>query len=47
MFGVREALVMHYQEKTDASAAPADLEAIDRLTTPFYTVDFDFRLSPT
>lgn len=47
VFGVREDLVMHYQEQTDATAAPADLEAIDRLTTPFYSVDFDFRLSPT
>ncbi len=45
VFGVRNELTMHYQEHHDHDDAPADLEAKDRLTTPFYRVDFDFRLA--
>ncbi|MGI9501339.1 MAG: dioxygenase [Geminicoccaceae bacterium] len=45
VFGVREDLTMHYREHRDQDAAPADLEARDRLTTPFYMIDFDFRLA--
>ncbi len=45
VFGVREDLTMHYQEHHDHSKAPADLEAKDRLTTPFYKIDFDFSLA--
>ncbi|MGI9488303.1 MAG: dioxygenase [Geminicoccaceae bacterium] len=47
VFGVREDLTMHYQEHHDQSEAPADLEVRDRLTTPFYKIDFDFRLAKT
>ncbi|MGI9491591.1 MAG: dioxygenase, partial [Geminicoccaceae bacterium] len=47
VFGVRQDLTMHYQEHTDPKNAPADLEARDRLTTPFYKIDFDFRLART
>jgi protocatechuate 3,4-dioxygenase beta subunit len=45
VFGVREDLVMHYQQQSDPAAAPDGLEAADRLTDPFYTVDFDFVLA--
>lgn len=45
VFGVREDLVMHYQEQTDPSAAPDGLEAADRLTDPYYSVGFDFVLA--
>ncbi len=45
VFGVREDLVMHYREQSDPAAAPAGLEAANRLTNPYYTVDFDFVLA--
>ena len=45
VFGVREDLIMHYREHRDHAEAPADLEARDRLTTPFFMIDFDFRLA--
>ena len=45
VFGVREQLVMEYQERTDASDLPDDLAAKDRLASPFYVVDFDFVLA--
>ncbi len=45
VFGVRSDLTTHYQEHHDHGDAPADLEAAKRLTTPFYSVDFDFRLA--
>lgn len=47
VFGVRSDLTMHYQEHHDHDDAPADIEAKDRLTTPFYMIDFDFRLAKT
>ena len=45
VFGVRQDLTMHYQEHHDYGDAPSDLKAKDRLTTPFYMIDFDFRLA--
>ena len=45
VFGVRQDLTMRYQEHRDPKKAPGDLEARDRLTTPFYMIDFDFRLA--
>ena len=45
VFGVREDLTMRYQEQRDPGSAPSDLEAAGRLTVPFYTIDFDFRLA--
>jgi hypothetical protein len=45
VFGVRQDLTLHYQKHVDPKDAPADLEAKARLTTPFYIVDFDFRLA--
>ena len=45
VFGVRQDLTMHYQEHVDPNDAPADLEARERLTSPFYMIDFDFRLA--
>ena len=47
VFGVREDLVIHYQRHDDPSEFPKGLEAAERATTPFYTVDFDFRLAPS
>ncbi len=45
VFGVREQLIMEYQERTDASALPNDLAIKDKLDGKFYQVDFDFVLS--
>ena len=45
VFGVRQDLTTHYQVHHNHDDAPADLEAKERLTTPFYVVDFDFRLA--
>ena len=45
VFGVRKDLTLHYRRQADPKDAPADLEAKERLTTPFYMVDFDFRLA--
>lgn len=47
VFGVREDLTMHYREGSAPKDAPADLDARDRLTTPFYVIDFDFHLART
>lgn len=45
VFGVREQLVMDYQERTDASYLPDELEVKDKIDGTFYEVDFDFTLS--
>ncbi len=45
VFGVREQLVMEYQERNDASQLPDDLEIKGRLPSTFYVVDFDFVLA--
>ncbi len=45
VFGVREQLVMEYQEHSDASGLPDDLEIKPKLAGTHYTVDFDFVLS--
>lgn len=45
VFGVREKLVMAYQERHSTAGLPDDLAAKDRLKTPFYVVDFDFVLA--
>lgn len=47
VFGVREKLVMAYQERRSTEGLPDDLAAKDRLNLPFYVVDFDFVLAPT
>lgn len=46
VFGVRDALVMQYQEKTDPADIPPGLAIGDAVTTPYYMVDFDFVLAP-
>lgn len=46
VFGVREDLVMKYQEQKPGDPLPEGLEAADRLTNPYYRVDFDFILVP-
>ncbi|MCY6381986.1 dioxygenase [Hoeflea prorocentri] len=45
VFGVRSDLIMDYVEETDTSLVPDLFEAKDRLTVPFYKVDFDFKLA--
>ncbi len=44
VFGVREKLVMQYQEQTSLDLIPEGLEAGDDITTPYFTVEFDFVL---
>jgi protocatechuate 3,4-dioxygenase beta subunit len=46
VFGVREDLIMEYQEKTDLDELPADLAVGRNVTQPYYKVDFDFILVP-
>lgn len=46
VFGVREKLIMDYQECQDASVLPDDLVIKSSIKAPFYTVDFDFVLVP-
>lgn len=45
VFGVREQLIMEYQERIDTSDLPDDLAARREITTPYYVVDFDFVLT--
>ena len=45
VFGVREDLIMHYREQSDADRVEDAFAAKDRLSSPYYTVDFDFVLS--
>ena len=45
VFGVRERLIMNYVEQTSLDAIPHGLDIADRLTAPFFTVDFDFVLA--
>ena len=45
VFGVREKLIMVYQERNDPSDLPDDLEIKSKIDCTFYVVDFDFTLS--
>ncbi|MEX3007440.1 dioxygenase [Hoeflea sp. TYP-13] len=45
VFGVRADLIMEYVEQTDPGQVPDGFEARDRLTWPYYSVDFDFVLA--
>ena len=45
VFGVREQLVMEYQERSDTSDLPDDLAARDKIAAPYFVVDFDFVLA--
>lgn len=45
VFGVREKLIMEYQERHDASELPDDLAIKSTIEAPFYVVDFDFVLA--
>ncbi len=47
VFGVRSDLTMDYKQHQDHGDAPDDLEAKDRLTTPYFMIDFDFKLAKT
>lgn len=44
VFGVREALVIHYEAQTGLEKLPARIAARDRLKRPFYLVRRDFRI---
>ncbi len=46
VFGVREKLIMVYEESRDAASLPDDLAIKPTIEAPFFTVDFDFTLSP-
>lgn len=46
VFGVREKLVMEYQERNDIDGLPDDLSIKDKISGKFFAVDFDFILSP-
>ena len=46
VFGVREDLIMRYEERSDLDALPDDLEIGRNATVPYYKVDFDFVLVP-
>lgn len=46
VFGVREQLVMEYEEQSSLDRLPVGLEAAEKIEAPFYTIDFDFVLSP-
>lgn len=45
VFGVREDLVMKYVEHSGSTPVADTFEAANRLTSPYYTVDFDFVLA--
>lgn len=45
VFGVREDLIMEYEERNDTSLIPDDIEAKGDITAPYFVVDFDFKLS--
>lgn len=45
VFGVREDLIMKYVEHSGSTPVADTFEAADRLTSPYYTVDFDFVLA--
>ena len=44
VFGVRESLILRYVRHDDLGDLPPGLAAADRITPPYYTVDFDFQL---
>ncbi len=46
VFGVREALVMQYQERTGRSDVPGTILDPDRISDPYFAVEFDFVLVP-
>jgi hydroxyquinol 1,2-dioxygenase len=46
VFGVREKLVMNYQEHESTSVLPDDLAIKNKIDGKFFVVDFDFTLSP-
>tara|TARA_R110000751_G_scaffold288076_4_gene393233 strand:- start:86195 stop:87073 length:879 start_codon:yes stop_codon:yes gene_type:complete len=45
VFGVREDLIMEYVEQNDTTGIPDAFEAKDKITAPYFRVDFDFVLS--
>lgn len=45
VFGVRERLIMEYQQRSDQSDLPDDLAIKGNLPATFYVVDFDFILA--
>lgn len=47
VFGVREDLIMRYQKRTDVAGIAPDIAARDRMSDPYYVVDFNFVLAET
>ncbi|GKX36233.1 MAG: 6-chlorohydroxyquinol-1,2-dioxygenase [Rhizobiaceae bacterium MnEN-MB40S] len=45
VFGVREDLIMQYVQEDNPDTIEDDFRAKERLTSPFFTVDFDFVLA--
>lgn len=45
VFGVRNDLIMEYVEQTDPQRVPDAFAAKEKLTMPYYSVDFDFVLA--
>lgn len=46
VFGVREDLVMEFREESDLAKLPHGLQVGNKVTQPYFTVDFDFVLAP-
>ncbi len=46
VFGVRQQLVMQYCQHTTKENIPSGLEIGNNVTMPYFTVDFDFILTP-
>lgn len=44
VFGVRQSLIVPLVPEVDQATLPADIVARDRLSKPFYRIDYDFRL---
>ncbi len=46
VFGVREQLIMVYEEQQDLGKISEEISDKETISAPFYTVDFDFILAP-
>lgn len=46
VFGVRPSLIIEYVRHDDLAAIPPELHVANSVQAPFYTVNFDFTLSP-
>lgn len=46
VFGVRQSLILRYEEHDDPAKLPLQFAVADQLKKPFYAVNFDFTLVP-